>query len=214
MKKITLFLFVLIACVAKAQTLAIGPFTISPANPTVNDNVLVITQVTSPNWGNKLSQSQNSIGNFSHKLRGCYWLGMLTAIRIYTDTFNLGQLPAGVHSVTFTANTSSSSTNCAVSDSSTAGVSFTVTGGVSTGIGKYESSSLKFWPNPVKDKIYSTSFEKFETLTIMDLTGRIVKKESLPQDCTAIDVLDLPAGCYIVRLYGKEEPGQIRIVKN
>ncbi len=213
MKKTFTFLLLLLASFSHAQTLAVGPFTISPANPTVNDNVLVITQVISPNWGNKLSQSQNTIGNFTHKLRGCYWPGMLTAIRIYTDTFNLGQLPVGVHSVTFTANTSSSPTTCVVSDSTMAGVSFTVAGGVSTSIEKEETSLLKFWPNPVKDRVHLSSIEGFETLTVTDVTGRVVKEEQLPVNATSVDVGDLPAGCYIIRFYGKRDPAQLRMVK-
>lgn len=213
MKKLFTLSATLLLFGLKAQTLSIGAFTIVPANPTTSDQVLVLTNVTTPNWGAKVAQSQSVSGN-THLLNGCYWPGMLTALRTIIDTFNLGQLSAGNYAVAFTANTSSSFTSCVITNSTSSNTSFVVTPvSVPTGLPEHDKSVVKLWPNPVHDKLYLSSVQKFETVRITDVSGRLVKEIVPGREEEVIDVRDLNPGCYLLQFSGQSGVGQSRFVK-
>ena len=70
---------------------------------------------------------------------------------------------------------------------------------------------VDIYPNPVKDILYLRTGESWTKAEIFDLSGRIVRSVTL--DGTSLDVGDLVAGSYFVRLKNKDRTGRIKFVK-
>ena len=75
--------------------------------------------------------------------------------------------------------------------------------------------SITFFPNPVKDILtLRTNGQAFDKATISDLSGKVVGIYKLTGAETSINMVNLSAGLYIIKLTGKA--GQIvnRVMKN
>ena len=76
---------------------------VTPANPTINDNINIITETTF-NEGCLSDTKQLFIDTFNHtidiSLFQCY--GVWQAICDKTDTFSIGLLPVGTYTINFT----------------------------------------------------------------------------------------------------------------
>ena len=78
-----------------------------------------------------------------------------------------------------------------------------------------ESGKLNIWPNPVKDILTvetpEMGYNNYMSVTIYDLQGRIVKKETYTEK---IDVSTLNPGIYLIILYSDSKPLKInRFIK-
>ena len=75
-------------------------------------------------------------------------------------------------------------------------------------------NELKTYPNPVKD-ILNFSFDKeISTITIYNLVGQEVVSKSLNNNETSINVADLAAGAYLVKITSGNEVKTVKVVKN
>ena len=70
---------------------------------------------------------------------------------------------------------------------------------------------VDIYPNPVKDILYVRTGESWTKAEIYDLSGRIVR--SVTFDGMSLDVGDLVAGSYFLRLKNKDRTGRIKFVK-
>ena len=70
---------------------------------------------------------------------------------------------------------------------------------------------VDIYPNPVKDILYLRTGESWTKVEIYDLSGRIVRAVTF--DGTSLDVGDLLAGSYFIRLKNKDKTGRIAFVK-
>jgi len=62
------------------------------------------------------------------------------------------------------------------------------------------STSIKIGPNPVNDELYITSSESIHSVSIIGLTGTIVKNIKAADSFDHIDVSNLDAGYYIIKI--------------
>jgi hypothetical protein len=198
---------------AQGQNLPyIGTATILPQSPVAGDMVRIITFVTTPAIGGRVSMSHDVSFNPNEiQLQGCYWSGMATAIHEHRDTFNLGILPAGVYSVKQRAYLSSDPQNCTLSDSNMVMYSFTVA--TTTGINENaKTEELTLFPNPVKDILHLSSTSYFTDAALYSLDGRLIKQWALNL-ASALNVEDLPAGTYFIRFSNSEGSETRKLVK-
>ncbi len=75
-----------------------------------------------------------------------------------------------------------------------------------------ELSSFNIYPNPVKDQlIISSENEKINSIKIIDVTGKTIKK--FTQSTTPIHVADLPKGLYFLQIQTEKGIGVKRFIK-
>ena len=60
-------------------------------------------------------------------------------------------------------------------------------------------SAISLYPNPATDKVTLTMAEQGE-VNVMDVTGRMVMKQSVSVGDNTLDVSSLPNGLYYVKL--------------
>jgi len=76
----------------------------------------------------------------------------------------------------------------------------------SVGINEISNNQLSLFPNPASDYVNMASSEKFTTIIITDLSGRLIKSINVTsRDNVQIDVSHLDTGVYLISLYKKEE---------
>ncbi|WP_415831501.1 T9SS type A sorting domain-containing protein [Flavobacterium terrigena] len=72
---------------------------------------------------------------------------------------------------------------------------------------------VKLYPNPVKS-IFNISLDKeITTVSIYNLLGQEVLSKSVNSNETSIDVADLSAGTYLVKITSNNEVKTLRIIK-
>lgn len=180
--------------------------TVSPQNPTVNDMIVVYAQLQfsssdcAPDYQGHSVQG-NTIGASAH-----HCMGMLTTICSTTDTFEIGQLPAGNYTFDFTLSSGFGGSGCSpgiVPDDSDQ-LQFTVSSSV--GIEEVEMMDGFVYPNPVMGILHLRR-PLANTITITDAVGRVVKE--MPAGSVSLDVSDLRSGIYMLRMGDTS----VRIVK-
>lgn len=204
-------LFIILALLRFAQLSiaqgTISSLTVSPPNPTVNDDIEIhaLVQFTSgdcqlDNQGHNING--NSIEAYSH-----HCVGLLTVICPTTDTFQIGQLPAGDYSFNFTLTSGFGGAGCSpgiVPDDSDQ-IQFTVS--PSVGIDEITWDQNFAYPNPVTDILFLS--EKLEeSAVIADINGRTVFEIS--EGSAQISVEQLSPGVYFLRTKSK----RFRFVKD
>jgi hypothetical protein len=74
------------------------------------------------------------------------------------------------------------------------------------------TNDLEVYPNPAKDYIHIVIPDNsVKTLTIIDVTGRIVLEEAVTSDQLIVNVSDLPSGIYIIIAKGDDKVFKSRI---
>ena len=197
----TLTLFCLLF-VSVAQAQWIISMTVTPPTPTVNDQVMVIAEVQFPSGGcdDKILQSSGS-GNELF-LSAMHCVGMAAYICNSTDTFLLGQLPAGNYLAHFQLDMGMGPSPCTpgIVPGPTDSIAFMVT--TTTGLSQVDGKMIQLFPNPGK-----TGFEihfngTAETLVeICDLGGRVIHRVTGIHSGEYIDLHNLQAGTYLVGVY-------------
>lgn len=75
-------------------------------------------------------------------------------------------------------------------------------------------SGIKYYPNPVKDRLNYTGREKISEMTIYDTTGKKVRAYKLDSDKGNIDVSSLKNGMYIISGKTGSSTETFKIIKN
>ena len=63
----------------------------------------------------------------------------------------------------------------------------------------YEKKHYKIYPNPISNILYIESDSKVDKIEIFDITGRLIKSESMEDHQVKLE--DLEIGTYLVRIY-------------
>lgn len=199
-------------CVQGQNLPYIGATTIMPQFPVAGDAVKIITYVTTPNQGGRLSKDHSVTLNPNEiHLRGCYWSGMLTAIHNHTDTFDLGQLSPGVYTIKHKAYLSSDPHTCNYSDSNMVLSTFTVA--APTGLNELsKDKSVFMYPNPVKDVLYFTTMSMYTDASLYAMDGRLLKTWKL-ESLSELVVSDLTPGMYFIRFSNNQHYETLRFIK-
>lgn len=74
------------------------------------------------------------------------------------------------------------------------------------------SQVLKAWPNPVSDVLnFELKNQDRAQISLYNLQGQKVKQQLLTESRSSLDLSDLPAGAYLIRMEG--QAGSMRIIK-
>lgn len=88
----------------------------------------------------------------------------------------------------------------------------------STGVNEgNNNNSVSFFPNPTKDivNISWDSKENFNTISIVDVTGRLLKKEkTVNTNFHLIDMSEIPSGIYVIEMKNEHSILCKKLVKN
>ncbi|OBQ55875.1 discoidin domain-containing protein [Tamlana sp. s12] len=71
--------------------------------------------------------------------------------------------------------------------------------------------AVSFWPNPAANTVNINGASNYETLTVFDLTGKVVLNQAIQSP--SVDISNLNSGMYIFRLEGKSGAVNKRIIK-
>ena len=117
--------------------------------------------------------------------------------------------PAGTASLTFTPATgmwgyAMITLNLADDQNNTRKVSFYIIVKDVIGVFEPESEAVVIYPVPAQESInILMENNDYSTLTISDLTGRVIKKVNIVSSFMTLDINDLPRGIYLLELSGK-----------
>ncbi len=211
-KQILFFYFLLLFITSKAQF--INGFTIIPANPTSNDSVKILVQMSFPSGDCSDHQQFYSANGNNLVGSAIHCLGPLTVICNYTDTFSVGQLAAGSYKFMFNVNSGGGPSPCTpgIVPGPTDSVSFVVSQAASINELLDENISINY--NPLQKKI-SLSFNNpivKGKVGLYTITGQILQSELLSFPSQNLDVAKLEAGIYILEISGNKGKLAKRIV--
>ena len=82
---------------------------------------------------------------------------------------------------------------------------------VSTGIEDFAAQGINIYPNPVQDILHIETEETITAVSVYNMLGSIVAQNS--GDVREINISNLPAGIYMVRVEMGESVGMLQIVK-
>lgn len=177
---------------------------VTPANPTVNDNITIITETTF-NEGCLSDIKQLLVDTFNHtidiSLFQCY--GVWQAICDKTDTFTIGLLPIGTYTVNFTLYSTGYDLVNGVclqaylqSDIDTA--SFLVS--PITSIEKQViENGIIIYPNPTNGK-FTLQTEHPAKYEVIDIHGKQIYIAETKSKKYEIDLSSKPKGIYLVKV--------------
>jgi hypothetical protein len=218
-RKILLTCLVLVAIVGSfnAQTNCcpyISPIEIIPTQPTTSDSVRIVTQTTTPGYGQEISYSFSMQGNLI-QLNGCFADGMLTVPRTFLDTTMLGPLQGGFYTVNYLGTISSNDTVCVPVDSNSVTLNFEVVNLASIANEGLPSNDFSIAPNPVVDEfsvISRKSVGKLE-LTLTNALGQVCYYTTLNAGAS-VDIRSFPAGMYWIKIGTAGSQSIYKVFKN
>ena len=179
---------------------AIFSIAINPANPTVNDSILIMTRTGTTGWGTKVNKN-HYVRNDTVFLEGCYITGPGAAPREYDDTFNIGSLVEGKYTIFFRAKLSSKLDTCKVIDFEDSIKSFYIK---NANIASTPKPLIKVYPNPFNTHL-SIKGKEVERVLISTLNGKIVMRQSfIEMNEPLLDLQLLPNSIYIIEWTGKD----------
>lgn len=84
---------------------------------------------------------------------------------------------------------------------------------MSVGTDVSDSKALLLYPNPAKNKVFIQAAEPITVLQIFNLEGRIVLSKEVHDTHCALDISDLPNGCYFVHIQTPSSVETIKMIK-
>jgi len=127
--------------------------------------------------------------------------------RILVSGYNLGSFKNGkLASISLKANDVVSLSDISVVTSSIneSPVAFELSAKDVTGVEVVNGNEARVWPNPASDVLFVTVNEK-ATVTLLDVKGRVVVETiAYANENNEINVANLPAGVYLVKIVGKK----------
>lgn len=74
-----------------------------------------------------------------------------------------------------------------------------------TSVYTHENSTLKIYPNPAKDRVrVEWNAKERATLTLLDISGKVIQSQTLNQNYSDIDVSRLSNGIYLIQVQSAE----------
>ena len=211
--KALLILFPLLAAVCNGQTYPIiGGLTVTPSEPTEDDEVVIVTSVETAGQGHRVSQSQNvSVSEYSLGLRACFFSGPATAIQTHLDTFYVGKLQHGYYAVSFKARLSSAPGYCAPSDSTEEATYLQVEPATLSARWQTVSTSL-VWPNPCGNELNIRGVDS-GSCRVISITGELVGTRTITRGVVT-GLSDLAPGIYFLEIDTGSRHARCRFARN
>jgi len=127
--------------------------------------------------------------------------------RVLVSGYNLGSFKNGkLASISLKANdvVSLSDISVVTSTINESPVAFELSAKDVTGVEVVNGNEARVWPNPASDVLFVTVNEK-ATVTLLDVKGRVVVETiAYANENNEINVANLPAGVYLVKIVGKK----------
>jgi hypothetical protein len=76
------------------------------------------------------------------------------------------------------------------------------------------NGAIIIYPNPVKDHLYISNDLNYRNLLITDLAGKIILKKSISDGLNKIQIDQIPAGSYFIRLSDGDKTQSLKFVKD
>lgn len=205
MKK-TLLLLLCVFGNFMAQAQFINGITLQPANPTSNDQIKVLVDMSFPSGGCSDHQQFYSANGNMLSASALHCLGPLTVICNYTDTFNVGQLAAGNYTFFFNVNIGGGPSPCSpgIVPGPSDSLPFVVSQAASINELSDQNISIKY--NSLQKKInlsFNSPIVKGKA-TIYSITGQMLHTEALTFPSQSIAVDKLQAGLYLLEITGSK----------
>ena len=198
MKKL-IFLFVIVVIVyGKGHGQSDTTIQILPENPTINDDIKLVTYKCSFNTTSYKIVNDTII--FKINTNSQFW-SFSTCLVAY-DTVDIGKLNQGTWTLDFYYIDKAHTTIDSIIYSET--ISFQVSGSTMTPI-KTKNSNWKIYPNPANEVIIIENSDSNISnndiyLTIIDFQGKVLQRKYLSDLYSKVDISDLENGSYLIRV--------------
>ena len=151
---------------------------ISPANPTTDDTITLITSISTPSQGihmDSFLNEQIDIENQTINLYSCHFSGLAAQPENFKDTFYLHNLLAGDYSIIHHAAQTFSLDSCVANQLNTDTLFFTVTSLTNT---FQIEKKLNIFPNPISnfENLKIESSESIQEIMLFDRFGKEIEK--------------------------------------
>jgi len=207
MKFIFPFLLLLISA---SQLLAQGTITgisVIPSNPTTADDIELHVAVQFNSGDCQVDDKGHNTNAFAITAYSHHCLGLLTVICPTTDTFQLGQLPAGDYTVDFTLSSGFGGPNCSpgIVPDDTEQFQFTVS--TSVDIEELQTEADFIYPNPASNILFFKN-KLNHAARITDIRGNTVV--NVKSGASEVDISHLSSGVYFLQT----ETKRLKLVKD
>ena len=81
-------------------------------------------------------------------------------------------------------------------------------------VGEEEFQNVKLYPNPATDQLQITSNQGIETLTVLDINGRILNSINISASDYSLDISSLSKGVYFLEIKSGESKSVKKFIKN
>ena len=200
----------LLLSISASQLLAQGTMTgisVMPSNPTTVDDIELHVAVQFNSGDCQVDDKGHNTNAFAITAYSHHCVGLLTVICPTTDTFQLGQLPAGDYTVDFTLSSGFGGPNCSpgIIPDDTEQFQFTVS--TSVGVMELQNEPTFIYPNPVSDILYFKNSLK-NSGSITDIRGNTVA--NIGVGASNADISHLSNGVYFLLTESKS----FRLIKD
>lgn len=200
----------LVFLIFATQLLAQGTVTgisVIPSNPSTTDDIQLHVDVQFSGGGCQVDNKNHSTNAFAVSAYAHHCVGLLTVICPTTDTFQLGQLPAGDYSVDFTLTSGFGGANCSpgIVPDDTEQFQFTVS--TTVGLQELQAEADFIYPNPVSDILFFKKNLK-HSASITDIRGNTVA--NIRAGASNVDISHLSSGVYFLQT----ETKRLKLVKD
>lgn len=90
---------------------------------------------------------------------------------------------------------------------------YAVTATVTLGNGEFSAASFRYHPNPVKDVLTLTYDRNISSIEVYNIVGQQVLAKTINQNEATLDMSQLSAGAYMVKVMGESASKTIKVVK-
>ena len=77
----------------------------------------------------------------------------------------------------------------------------------------FDVAKLGYYPNPVTDMLTITHSDIISSIQIFDIAGRIVKNMKVNSNEVLVDMANMPASVYIVKVFTENNSGEFKVIK-
>lgn len=78
---------------------------------------------------------------------------------------------------------------------------------------KFDFAKLGYYPNPVNDVLTITHSENISNIRVYDVTGRLVRQMNPNNNEVQVDMTNMPASMYIVKVSMENTSGEFKVIK-
>jgi hypothetical protein len=201
MKQLTLILTHILFIGLTVSAQSINSLQIFPVNPTTNDSVIFIGDVTFSSGTCNSKVLNHSLNSNMIYTNAIHCVGPLTYICYDSDTFNLGLLSQGNYTLYYQVDVGNAPSPCTpgIVAGPIDSIQFSVN--LASGVDQLNSKEISVGPNPA-NSFLDLNFKKAgnisKTISVFSLDGRLLKEIVTNQNFERVDVKEYQDGVYLL----------------